>query len=129
MAHTSHPHPAVRERWIARTAQILGAVLVGATGAIHLYLYDDYFSAVPTIGRLFLANFIAGVILGVLLLLRRGWIWPVWGRATALQRSSPSFGASSGASSIITNRFTEPGRAEPRRWRSPAYLPASWPPS
>jgi len=72
-------HETVRHGWAARAAGILGAVLVVATGAIHLYLYNDYFSAVPTIGRLFLANFVAGVTLGALLLMRSGWIWPLLG--------------------------------------------------
>jgi hypothetical protein len=79
MAQSTHPHAAPRERSSARAVQSLGAALVVATGVVHHYLYHDYFSAVPTIGRLFLANFVAGVILGALLLLRRGWIWPLLG--------------------------------------------------
>lgn len=51
-------------------ARAVAAVLVIATGAIHLYLYRDGFSAVPTIGRLFLANFAVGVVLGLAILLR-----------------------------------------------------------
>jgi hypothetical protein len=77
-ADRSRSHPAVRRESVARAAQAVAAGLVGATGLIHLYLYEDYFSAVPTIGRLFLANFAAGVVLAVLLL-RRGWIWPAAG--------------------------------------------------
>ncbi|MGN6380416.1 MAG: hypothetical protein ACTHNU_15800 [Gaiellales bacterium] len=62
--------------WGAVTARALTAALVVATGAIHLYLYHLYFSAVPTIGRLFLVNFASSLVLGALILLRRG---PWWG--------------------------------------------------
>ncbi len=58
----------------------VAAVLVIATGAIHLYLYQDGFSAVPTIGRLFLGNFAVGIVLGLAMLLRGR---PIWGLAGA----------------------------------------------
>jgi hypothetical protein len=48
----------------------LGAAAVLATGADHLYEYaGDGFSSVPTIGTLFLLNFIGATIIGVGLLL------------------------------------------------------------
>jgi hypothetical protein len=54
----------------ARLALVLGAIAVLATGADHL---DEYaangFSTVPTIGTLFLLNFIASTLVGVGLLL------------------------------------------------------------
>jgi len=54
----------------AHVALVVGAVAVLATGADHL---DEYtangFSTVPTIGTLFLLNFIAATLVGVGLLL------------------------------------------------------------
>jgi len=77
---TPRPVPA-SETIVTRTVAVLGAALVITTGAIHLYLYEDYFSTVPTIGRLFVANFLAGVALGGLMLLSRAWVWPLLGAA------------------------------------------------
>jgi hypothetical protein len=47
------------------------ALLVGAAGAIHLYLYFDYFHRVHVVGVLFLVNAAAGLVLGAALLVRR----------------------------------------------------------
>lgn len=49
-------------------ARVLGALALLAVGGVHLqqYVYD-YFSAIPTIGSLFLVNFIAATALGLLL--------------------------------------------------------------
>jgi len=47
------------------------ALLVGAAGAIHLYLYFDYFHRVHVVGVLFLVNAATGLVLGALLLARR----------------------------------------------------------
>ena len=47
------------------------ALLVTAAGAIHLYLYFDYFHRVHVVGVLFLVNAAAGLLLGVVLLVRR----------------------------------------------------------
>jgi hypothetical protein len=66
---------------VALGARLLGAMLVIATGAIHLYLYNDYFSSVPTIGHLFVANFVAGVVIGLLILLHGGRLLPLIGAA------------------------------------------------
>jgi len=48
------------------------ALLVAAAGAIHLYLYFDYFHRVHVIGALFLVNAVAGLLIGATLLMRRG---------------------------------------------------------
>lgn len=56
---------------MARYAQVLLALLVGAAGAIHLYLYFDYFHRVHVIGVLFLVNAAAGLLIGMALLVRR----------------------------------------------------------
>jgi hypothetical protein len=47
------------------------ALLVAAAGAIHLYLWFDYFHRVHVVGVLFLVNAGAGLALGALLLVRR----------------------------------------------------------
>jgi hypothetical protein len=62
----------------------VAAVLVAATGAIHLYLYQDGFSSVPTIGRLFLANFVVAVALGLAILVRGRALWSLLGAGFCL---------------------------------------------
>lgn len=47
------------------------ALLVGAAGAIHLYLWFDYFHRVHVVGALFLVNAGAGLAIGTALLARR----------------------------------------------------------
>ncbi len=52
-----------------RTTRALGAIALLVVGAVHLEQYTvAHFSVIPTIGRLFLLNFIAATILGLLLL-------------------------------------------------------------
>lgn len=46
-------------------------LLVAAAGAIHLYLYFDYFHLVHVVGALFLVNAALGLATGALLLTRR----------------------------------------------------------
>jgi hypothetical protein len=65
-------------------ARAVAAALVVATGAIHLYLYQDGFSSVPTIGSLFLANFVVAVVLGLAVLVRGRWIWSLLGAGFCL---------------------------------------------
>jgi hypothetical protein len=65
-------------------ARFIAAALVIATGAIHLYLYQNGFSSVPTIGRLFLANFVVAVVLGLAVLLRGRRIWSLLGAGFCL---------------------------------------------
>jgi hypothetical protein len=55
---------------LASVALVVGAAAVLATGADHLYEYSaNGFSTVPTIGTLFLLNFIAATLVGMALLL------------------------------------------------------------
>ena len=49
-------------------ARLLGALAVLATGAIHLHEYEGLYGPVPTIGTLFLLNFIGATAIGVSLL-------------------------------------------------------------
>jgi hypothetical protein len=52
-------------------AQRPAALLVAAAGAIHLYLWVDYFHRVHVVGALFLLNAAAGLALGATLLASR----------------------------------------------------------
>jgi len=65
-------------------ARVVAAALVIATGAIHLYLYQDGFSSVPKIGPLFLANFVVACVLGLSMLVRGRWIWSLLGAGFCL---------------------------------------------
>jgi hypothetical protein len=47
------------------------ALLVAAAGAVHLYLYLDFFHRVHVVGVLFLVNAAAGLLIGAFLLVRR----------------------------------------------------------
>jgi hypothetical protein len=52
-------------------AQGAAALLVAAAGAIHLYLWFDYFHRVHVVGSLFLVNAAVGLALGAALLASR----------------------------------------------------------
>lgn len=55
---------------MVRYIQLALALLVAAAGAIHLYLYFDYFHRVHVVGGLFLVNAAAGLLIGAVLLVR-----------------------------------------------------------
>jgi hypothetical protein len=57
---------------MGRISHVALALLVLAAGAIHLYLYFDYFHLVHVIGALFLVNAAAGLLIGAILLVRSG---------------------------------------------------------
>jgi hypothetical protein len=76
--------PAPRASVNQVAARVVAAALVIATGAIHLYLYQDGFSSIPTIGPLFLANVAAAVVLGLAVLVRGRWIWSLLGAGFCL---------------------------------------------
>jgi predicted lipoprotein with Yx(FWY)xxD motif len=48
--------------------RILGAAAVVAFGAVHLHEYTGPYGAIPTIGTLFLVNFVTSVAIGLVLL-------------------------------------------------------------
>jgi hypothetical protein len=52
--------------WLA--ARLLGALAVLGTGAIHLYEFEHFYSQIPTIGPLFLLNFLGAAAIGLGLL-------------------------------------------------------------
>jgi hypothetical protein len=58
--------PTTHRSIVAQASRYLGALAVLATGVAHIeqYAVDDY-STVPTIGTLFLLNFIASIVIAV----------------------------------------------------------------
>ena len=64
--------PRGTERAYGKTAAAWAtAPLVAAAGAIHLYLWFDYFHVVHVVGALFLVNAASGLLIGAVLLARR----------------------------------------------------------
>jgi hypothetical protein len=63
---TAPTGPPVR-RLAAHTALLGGAVAVASSGLVHLYLWADGYRNVATIGLLFLAQGLAGLVLAVTL--------------------------------------------------------------
>ena len=53
---------------LSTVARILGALSLLAVGAVHLQQYDYLYSAIPTIGTLFLLNFAGATAIGLGLL-------------------------------------------------------------
>jgi hypothetical protein len=61
--------PSGRRGRVSEIARYLGAVSLFAVGAVHAQqYYDAYFYVVPTIGTLFLLNFIGAGVVGVVLI-------------------------------------------------------------
>jgi hypothetical protein len=55
--------------WFRTATRTLGAVALLVVGGVHYQQYHyDFYSAIPTIGPLFLANFVAATVLGLFLL-------------------------------------------------------------
>jgi hypothetical protein len=52
----------------ALAARLAGAVALVVVGVVHLYEYAHFYSAIPTIGPLFLLNFAGAVVLSLALL-------------------------------------------------------------
>jgi hypothetical protein len=57
-----------RRRWSWLVARGLGAFAVLLIGAVHLDQYLGPYEAIPTIGTLFVVNFVAATVIGVALL-------------------------------------------------------------
>ena len=86
---------------ITRVTQTAGALALFVVGGLHLeQYYVAFFSVVPTIGPLFLANFIGATVFGLVLLvpLRRGAgrVWLFLDSAVALAGLGLSVGAFAG---------------------------------
>jgi hypothetical protein len=85
----------------ARIAQAVGALSLFVVGGVHLeQYYVAYFSVVPTIGPLFLANFIAATVFGLILLvpirLGAGRLWLALDSLVALAGIGLSVGGFAG---------------------------------
>jgi hypothetical protein len=67
---TSHRRPIAHgsRGWVWLALRVLGALAVLATGAVHLYEFDRFYSQIPTIGTLFLLNFLGATAIGLGLL-------------------------------------------------------------
>ena len=84
-----------------RIAQAVGALALFVVGGVHLeQYYVAFFRVIPTIGPLFLVNFIAATVFGLVLLvpLRRGAgrVWLVLDSLVALSAIGLSVGALAG---------------------------------
>jgi hypothetical protein len=64
MSATTKARPSVV--WVG--ARVLGALSLLAVGAVHLQQYFELYSEIPTIGTLFVLNFVGATIVGVALL-------------------------------------------------------------
>src|SRR5262245_25935511 len=53
---------------VGSAARVLGALSLLAVGLIHLQQYLDLYSTIPTIGTLFVLNFVGATVVGVGLL-------------------------------------------------------------
>lgn len=62
------PQAQEQPRWGWLVARGLGALAILAVGAIHLDQYYGPYSAIPTIGTLFVVNFVAATVIGLALL-------------------------------------------------------------
>lgn len=65
-AHGPRPVSVSPEVWLA--PRFLGALSLLALGAVHLQQYDYLYSSIPTIGTLFLLNFVGATAIGLGLL-------------------------------------------------------------
>ena len=58
-----------RRHWGWLVPRILGAIAVVVSGVVHLDTYFGPYREIPTIGQLFIVNFVAASLIGVALLL------------------------------------------------------------
>jgi hypothetical protein len=92
-----------------RIARAIGAVALLVVGGVHLEQYTvAHFSVIPTIGSLFLLNFIAATAIGLVLLISiRATVGPrrlMFESLAALAGISVASGALSGCLSASTHR-------------------------
>jgi hypothetical protein len=97
-----------RRSIVAQASRYLGALAVLATGIAHIeqYSVDDY-STVPTIGTLFLVNFVAAIVIAVGLIAPSG----ASPGATPISSARPSPSAGSGSASSHSPRCSSPRAA------------------
>jgi len=101
---------------VALAARLLGALSLLAVGGIHLQQYEYLYSSIPTIGTLFVLNFVGATVLGLGLLAPVERVLGRWGGAVVavLALSGIALAATAFASLLIAERrplfgFMEPG--------------------
>src|SRR5215211_5983471 len=104
-------------QWLWLTARCLGALSLLAVGAVHLQQYDDLYSAIPTIGTLFVLNFVGATVLSIGLLVPFERLSSRWGPlvVAALALGGIALAAVSYVFLLIAERrplfgFMSPGR-------------------
>jgi hypothetical protein len=101
-------------------ARFLGALSLLAVGAVHLQQYEYLYSTIPTIGTLFLLNFVGASAIGLGLLAPVERVLGRWGSAAAtlLALGGVGLAASSFVFLLVAERtplfgFMEPGYDPP----------------
>ena len=101
----THPAPLALTSAANRTSlphgfatRLIGAVALFVVGGVHLEQYSvAHFSVIPTIGPLFMANFIAATAAGLLLLLAAAPALSRAGRVLELVAAAGGIGVAAGA--------------------------------
>jgi len=116
MIATSKTDAGPVRRWVWLAARVLGALSLLAVGAVHLQQYEDLYSTIPTIGTLFVWNFVGATLLGLGLLLPFERLSRRWGAlvVAALALGGIALAGVSYAFLLIAERrplfgFMEPG--------------------
>src|SRR3954453_12965464 len=118
-AERSAERTAGRMAWLA--ARVVGALAVLAVGAVHLQQYEMLYSAIPTIGTLFILNFVGATVLGLGLLAPLGrLLGRRWGGAAVAVLALAAIGLAATAFAFLTIAeqtpifgFMEPGYDPP----------------
>ena len=105
---------------LALTARFVGALSLLSVGAVHLQQYEYLYSSIPTIGTLFLLNFVGATTLGSALLAPVERLLGRWGGAAValLALGGIVLAATAFASLLVAERtplfgFMEPGYDPP----------------
>jgi hypothetical protein len=134
------PRHGVGFRELGLAARALGALSLLAVGAVHLQQYLNIYSAIPTIGTLFVLNFAGATAIGLALLAPIERALGRWGNAVVALLALAGIGQAATAFVflLIAERtplfgFMEPGYDRRRSWlraspRSPPWRcwAASW---
>jgi hypothetical protein len=88
--------PSIRG-WGSLATRLAGAIAVLVVGIIHLQAYGGPYAAVPTIGALFLVNFVASTTIGAALLLPLEHISGRWATWAVVATSLAGFGLAGGS--------------------------------
>ena len=103
--------PSERRTWLEAVGEVtryLGAVSLLMVAAIHAQqYYDAYFSAVPTIGRLFMLNIVGAGVTGLLLLAPVRLLGRRAGNAILVPAALAGIGVAAGAfTALIVSEYT-----------------------